>query len=310
MKAASGDLPEGDGWIFELKWDGMRLVIRIEDGHAAAFSANGNDVTVRFPELEALAAALDGIDCVLDAEAVAFDGDGRPSFGQLQRRMHLTNPTEARRRAVEIPVVLAVFDVLEIDGRSTTELAWQQRRQLLERLLEDGSHWRLSTVHEDGASLFAAAEQQGLEGVMAKRVDRRYQPGRRSPDWLKVKTRRQQEFVVGGWARGRGARSAELASLAVGTFDDGVLRFAGRVGSGITGAEATTLETALGELAADQCPFEHEPPAGPGPRLTWVTPELVVEVAFAEWTSDGRLRHPAYLGRRIDKDASDVVREP
>jgi bifunctional non-homologous end joining protein LigD len=310
MKATSGELPSGNDWIFELKWDGMRLVIRIEDGRAAAFSSNGNDVSVAFPELALLAAALDGLDVVLDAEAVAFDDGGRPSFGMLQRRMHVTNDAEARLRAAEVPIVFAVFDVLEIDGQPTIALAWHQRRDLLEQLLEDGSHWRVSAVHSDGAALLAAATEQRLEGVMAKRIDRRYQPGKRSGDWRKIKVRRRQEFVVGGWARGNGARSSELASLAIGVWDAGTLLFAGRVGSGISSAEAAILEDLLAPLAIDTCPFDRRPPLGPGPALMWVEPRVVVEVAFGEWTSDGRLRHPSYVGRRTDKDAARVVREP
>ncbi len=310
MKATSGELPTGPGWIFELKWDGMRLVIRVEAGRAAAFSSNGNDVTVAFPELALLADALGRLDVVLDAEAVAFDDGGRPSFEMLQRRMHVTNDAEARLRATEVPIVFAVFDVLEIDGQPTIALAWQQRRHLLEQLLDDGSHWRVSAVHSDGAALLAAATEQRLEGVMAKRTDRPYRPGARSGDWRKVKVRRRQEFVVGGWARGQGARSSELASLAIGVRDAGALVFAGRVGSGISSAEAATLEDLLAPLVTETSPFDRPPPPGPGPALVWVEPRVVVEVAFGEWTADGRLRHPAYLGRRTDKDASAVVREP
>lgn len=311
MKAVGGDLPTGEDWIFELKWDGMRLGIRVEHGEIGAFSSNGKDATTRFPELAGLVDALHGLDAVLDAEVVAFDDSDTPSFERLQHRMHVASAAEAIRRRSQVPVVLAVFDLLELDGTETIQMPWQQRRTLLDQVLTDGPHWRLSRVHEDGDALFESATEKRLEGVMAKRVDSTYQPGRRSHSWRKVKIRRHQELVVGGWARGRGSRSNELGSLAVGYFDeDRRFRFAGRVGSGLTSNEAAVLESLLEPMSVPRCRFDPEPPRATVADMHWVEPELVVEIAFAEWTSDGRLRHPTYLGRRDDVEASEVVREP
>jgi len=180
-------------------------------------------------------------------------------------------------------------------------------------VLEPGPRWRCSPMHDDGPALLAAAAERGLEGVVAKRLDSRYEPGKRTRTWIKVKVRRRQEMVVGGWLPGEGNRRGRIGALLVGYHDGpggGPLTFAGRVGTGFKDAELRRLGTLFDELATDECPFDPPPPRAEilrGPR--WVRPDLVAELEFGEWTSDGRLRHPSYLGLRDDKDAQDVTRD-
>jgi bifunctional non-homologous end joining protein LigD len=315
MKATAGQLPsDDDGWAYEIKWDGMRVLTSI-DGASGAMemrSSNRIEITQRFPELAALPETLRGHGVVLDGEVVAFDADGHASFSRMQQRMHLDHPGEEVRRAV--PVSYLIFDLLSLDGNNTTSLTYEQRRKLLVDLVEPGPSWQVPAHHMgDGAALLAAAAAKGLEGLMAKRLDSPYLPGRRSPAWRKIKVRREQEVVVVGWLPGEGNRSGHLGALLAGVHDPTEpgrpLRFAGRVGTGFSDAELRRLGDRLAGLATPASPL-----ASPIPReivrlARWVRPELVAQVAFGEWTPDGRMRHPSYLGLRMDKDPSDVVRE-
>src|SRR5262245_28483493 len=207
MKAVSGDLPAAteDGWIYEIKWDGMRLLGRCSDGTVTYKTTNGLDATARFPELAGLAEAI-GCDAVLDGEVIAIDEAGRPSFGLLQQRMHLASAVDIRRRMVDVPVQLALFDLLWLDGADVCPLPWSERRRLLEELVETAPKWRVPSFDDDGPGLLEIVNVQGFEGVMAKRTDSPYLPGRRSPTWRKVKVRRHQEVVVGGWWPGEKGR--------------------------------------------------------------------------------------------------------
>jgi bifunctional non-homologous end joining protein LigD len=315
MKATSGDLPFGEDWTYEVKWDGMRALCFVDGDRLRLQSVNERDVTVSWPELAGLPEALPAATALLDGELVATDADGRPDFGRLQQRMHVTDPAEARRRMEEVPVSYVVFDLLHLDGHDLTGLPLRDRRRLLDQVLEPAPRWRVSPLHDDGPALLAAADERGLEGVVAKRLDSRYEPGTRTRAWLKVKVRRRQELVIGGWLPGEGNRAGRIGALLVGYHDaagdGGPLRFAGRVGTGFKEAELRRLGGLFAELATDHCPFDPPPPRAEilrGP--TWVRPELVAELAFGEWTSDHRLRHPSYLGLRIDKAAADVTREP
>ena len=306
MKATPGDLPSGAGWSFEVKWDGMRLLAHINDGLTLRTSTQ-IDTTARFPELAKLPDVFGGKSAVVDGEVVALDGDGRPSFEVLQQRMHITEPREVQRRAAEIPAAFQVFDLLHFDGHDLTGLPLVDRRKVLHSVLDAGSAWRVTTVHEDGVALLAVAGQQHLEGIVAKRDDSTYRPGSRSAAWRKVKIRRHQEFVVGGWSPGAGQRSNHLGSLLVGFYDQGSLRYAGRVGTGFSSAELKRLIDKLTPLVVDADPFAPAVQRPDAHRATFVRPELVVEVAYAEWTSARRLRHPAYLGERLDVDPRSVT---
>ncbi len=315
MRAVTGPLPDDeDGWAYEVKWDGMRLLAQVDD-EVRLTSTNGIDATARFPELAGLADHLAGHRAVLDGEVVAFDDQGRSSFSALQARMHLTDPAKVAQLRREVPVQYVVFDLLHLDDHPTIDLPYLDRRRLLTGLVEPSTGW-LVPGHRvgEGAELLAAAAERGLEGVMAKRVDSVYRPGKRSPAWRKVKVRRRQEVVIGGWSTGEGGRSSSFGALLVGVRDPGdpggPLRFAGGVGTGFTDGVLTELRHRLADLAVDECPFTPVPP-GPVRRTAhWARPELVAEVAFGDWTPEGRLRHPSYLGLRIDKDPADVVREP
>jgi bifunctional non-homologous end joining protein LigD len=314
MKATAGDLPTDEGWAFEVKWDGMRALTWIDGPSWRVQSVNERDVTASWPELAGLAEALPAATALLDGELVATDEAGRPDFGRLQQRMHVSDPAEARRRAAEVPVTYVVFDLLHLDGHDLMGRPWSDRRRLLDQVVEPGVRWRPSPVHDDGAELLTAADERGLEGVVAKRVDSIYVPGSRARTWRKVKVRRRQEMVVGGWLPGEGTRQGRLGALLVGYHEepgDGPLRYAGRVGTGFREAELQRLAAVLADLEDDACPFDPPPPRADLVRgATWVRPELVAELAFGEWTGDGRLRHPSYLGQRIDKDARDVTRDP
>lgn len=314
MKATAGELPAGDGWVHEVKWDGMRALTFVDDTSVRVQSYNLRDVTVSWPELATLADGINGEVALLDGELVATDEHGVPSFGRLQQRMHVANPAEAARRAVEVPVTYVVFDLLHLDGHDLTGLPLQDRRALLEKVLEPSPVWRPSPQHDDGGALLGAATERGLEGIVSKRRDSTYEPGRRTRTWLKVKVRNRQEMVVGGWLAGEGNRTGRIGALLVGYHDEpggGPLRYAGRVGTGFTEAELARLASILRPLEVDECPFEPPPPRADLVRgATWVRPELVAELAFGEWTGDGRLRHPSYLGLRDDKDAREVTKAP
>ncbi len=328
MKAVSGELPTDEqGWTFEVKWDGMRVLAYAEPSGPTPMkliTTNGKDATASFPELWPMADALGGRAAILDGEVVAFAAPTsahaipRPDFGRLQQRMHVTNVADARRRAATVPVSFMAFDLLHLDDTSLLTVPYRDRRRLLRELLPDGPAWSVPADWSGtGADLLALARTNGLEGVLAKRADSSYQPGKRSPTWRKVKVRLHQEFVVGGWTDGGGGRSGVLGALLMGVTDDQPrpgqplrLRYVGRVGTGFDAAELGRLGRLLGELAASASPFIN-PPADPALRTAhFVRPELVVEVAFGEWTSEGLLRHPSYLGQRLDKEPIDVRQEP
>jgi bifunctional non-homologous end joining protein LigD len=309
MKGTAGDLPTGNDWVYELKWDGMRLIAHIDDTGARLQSSNGRDVTASFPDLAGLAELGEGYDgLVLDGEVVAF-ADGRPSFGALQQRMHITDPAEAARRASDTPVIYVVFDLLWLDGHDTTSLPLRDRRALLEQVVEPGPAWRrCEQHHDDPQALLDTVAADRLEGLMAKRTDSTYQPGRRSTSWIKIKPRQRQEFVVAGWLSGRGRRAAGLGSLLVGYYDGSELRYAGSAGSGLTDATISEWQHILVEQPS--CPFAEAPPIlRDGRTVHWCRPDQVVEIAFGEWPDEQQLRHPVVLGRRTDKDPADVRRE-
>jgi bifunctional non-homologous end joining protein LigD len=299
-----------DNYAFEVKWDGVRAIAYVEGGRARFESRRGGDITSRYPELRGLGPALSSTAAVLDGEIVAFEGE-RPSFERLQRRMHVSNERAVRRLMGEVPVVYVIFDLLWLEGRSTLELPYRERRKLLDELAPQGPSWQTPAAHEGGGTeLLDATKRLELEGVVAKRLESVYEPGRRSRAWVKVKNHNSQEFVVGGWAPGKGARSTSLGALLIGYYEstdpDARLKYAGRVGTGLTEAELRRLVELLEPLRRDTSPFS------PAPRVkgaVFVDPELVAEVEFTEWTNAGAVRAPVYLGLRDDRDPRDVVRE-
>ncbi len=298
-----------DGWVFERKLDGMRvLASRSADG-VDLRSRTGRDAGRSFPELVEALASVDVPDFVIDGEVVAFDG-AQTSFARLQQRMHVNNPTKALQVGVKIHYY--VFDLLHLDGHSTRGLPLRERKALLRDLFEWDDPLRF-TQHRntDGEAYFAQACSKGWEGLIAKRADSLYRPGR-TTDWLKFKCEQGQEFVVGGWTDPQGSRS-DFGALLLGYYDDnGVLRYAGKVGTGFDHRLLTSISEKLRKLATpDNAYDETTLPAGQAWRRSvhWVEPKLVAQVAFSEWTTDGQLRHPRFLGLRNDKAAKDVIRE-
>jgi bifunctional non-homologous end joining protein LigD len=293
LAVASNDLPRDDeSWAYEMKWDGYRAIVGLDGGRMRIASRRGNDVTPRYPELDGLAAGV-GVDAILDGELVVLDKHGHASFQAIQQ--HLA------------PAVFVCFDVLSVDDRDVTALPWQERRLLLERIGLSGERWQTSPATiGDGARARAAAEELEFEGVVCKRLDSPYLPGRRSPAWRKVKTTKGQELVIGGWLPGAGRLADTLGSVLVGYHDGvgGPLRYAGRVGSGFKDDDRDAMQRSL--RRRETSPFD------PAPKIkdaVWVEPDCVAQVKFTEWTSDAVLRQPVFLGLRDDKDPNEVVRE-
>lgn len=311
LAVAATTLPaDNNQWGYEMKWDGMRVLATVEGGRVRLTSRRGNEVTERFPELRGLGEAMGAREAVLDGEVIALDDAGQPSFERLQPRMHVGSRAKARQLASQNPVALMLFDVLWLEGHLVISLSYRERRHRLEHLELAGSHWQTPpTTYGSGARVLQTAQELGLEGVVAKRVDSPYRPDERSDAWRKVKVTAGQELVVGGWLTGNGRLAGRLGSLLVGYHEEpgGPLRYAGRVGSGINESTRAGLEAVLAPLRRERSPFVDTPRL---PDPTWTEPELVVEVGFHQWTSAGVLRAPRFRGMRDDKDPRDVVREP
>ena len=313
MRAVAVDSlpPDDPRWGYEVKWDGVRALAYVEGGRARLQSRTMKDITDRYPELAVLGRDLDGV--VLDGEVVALDESGRPRFERLQQRINVMPGPPVTRRAAAIPVSYVAFDVLHHGGRSLLDAPYSERREVLAGLALPEEVARAPRHHVgQGAALLAASRAQGLEGLVAKRLDGPYLPGRRSRLWLKVKNFRRQELVIGGWLPGSGGRADALGALLVGYYGEGGLRYAGRVGTGFTEAELARVRERLHTLARDASPFGPDPALPPEVRRAarFVEPLLVAEVAFSEWTSAGTLRAPSYKGLRDDVDPGQVVREP
>jgi bifunctional non-homologous end joining protein LigD len=312
MLATAGQLPppeEDDRWGYEFKWDGVRAVAAVHGGVLALTSRKGTDITVRYPEVGRLPEALAGHDAVVDGEIVAMDAAGRPDFGALQNRMHRTGP-EVPRMAAEKPVTYLVFDLLSWDGEDLLGVPYAQRRERLDALGLAGHRWVATPWFAGGgAQVLAASQENGLEGVVAKRLNSVYRPGLRGPDWRKIKNFRSQAVVVGGWRAGQGRRAGGIGSLLFGVPDDeGRLVYAGHVGTGFTDQDLADLKRMF--TARKTSPFHGVLPRDVTRDAHWVEPDLVGEVAYAVWTADGRLRHPAWRGVRDDLEPDDVVVEP
>ncbi|PZS27636.1 MAG: DNA ligase [Pseudonocardiales bacterium] len=310
MLATPGTLPPPEheqGWAYEMKWDGVRAVVYVDGGRARAMSRNDIDMTVSYPELRALGLALGTTQVVLDGELVAFDAQGRPSFSALQQRMHVADAAAARRLATRVPVVYVIFDLLHLDGRSLLLEPYDVRREQLGALSLGGDSWQVSPVFSGpGANILAASREQGMEGVLAKRRDSIYEPGKRTKAWFKIKHVRMQEIVIGGWRPGNGRRAGKIGSLILGLPEQGKLRYIGQVGTGFTEALLADLGTRLARLQRKSSPFATELPSAVRRDAHWVSPRLVGEVAFTEWTPDALLRHPSWRGLRPAKSPADV----
>lgn len=306
MLATSGGLPGGPGWGYEFKWDGVRAIGYVADG-VRLLSRNDRDVTRAYPELGELARLLSGRRAVLDGEVVALDGEGRPSFAALQRRMHVRAPSAALVGGT--PVRMYLFDLLHLDGRDLTSLPYTERRALLQELDLSGQsvdtppYW----TGDAGRDLATAAADLGLEGVVAKQLDSPYQPGRRSPAWVKVPLNDTVEVIVGGYQPGAGRRAGTVGSLLLGMYDQGdKLAFIGHVGTGFTQAALRDLQQRLDKLRRPDPPFASPVPREHARHAVWVDPVLVGDVTFRSWTPDNRLRHPSWKGLRSDREPTEI----
>jgi bifunctional non-homologous end joining protein LigD len=286
MKAVLSTLPpesEDEKWAYEIKWDGYRTLCFVEGGTVRLQSSNKLDVTKKYPELAGLPKSVKKKSAILDGELVIFDAAGRPTFELMQRH--------------ETPVVFQVFDVLSIGGKDVIAEPYERRRDLLAGLVEQGSNWSVPSHRVGGGrDLFEAAAERDLEGVMAKRLGTPYQPGKRTPNWRKVKIRREVEVVVGGYTGGTGARASSFGALLVGRpADDGTLAFAGGVGTGYSQRTLDTLLKTLRSLRTDRCPFTPTPPREYTRNATWVEPVLTAVIELTEFTNEGYVRHASFI---------------
>jgi len=302
MLATKGDHVPGAGWTHEVKWDGMRVLVDRTERGLRIWSRNENDVTVSFPELHTLAAL--GEDFLLDGEVVAL-GEGVPSFGALADRMHVRDANRARRLAETNPVTLIAFDVLRLDGEDLCPRPLVERRERLESMGLNDVAWQVPPTYDDGQMLLDAAEQQGLEGIVSKRLASPYRPGMRSRDWLKFPIRPTGSYVVGGFRHETGS-THRLGAVLVGQPTAKGLEFRGRVGSGIAGRAGPILAEQLLPLVVPDSPFTEVLPRLDLVGTVWVEPVLVVDVQYLKLTNDGRLRQPAYRGVRTDLTPSDL----
>ena len=296
-------VPKGEGWLYEVKWDGYRALAYVRGGGVELYSRNQNLLNDRFQSVvRELPKAVRTPDCVLDGEVVAIDDEGRATFSAMQQGKPGTR------------YLFVAFDLLEVEYEPIIDSPLSARRRRLEQLLDKRNQTvQLSDTFDDGDALFRAAQEQHFEGIVAKRVDSRYEPGRRSHSWVKVKATNSQEFVVGGYTRGEGRRSGSFGSLLLGVYDEvgKKLRYVGSVGTGFTEKEIDRLLPILQQLETNEPPFDPvpKPPRVRKGDIHWTQAKLVAEVEFVEWTHDGRLRAPSYLGLREDKTAVEVKRE-
>lgn len=307
MAVLQREPPRDDArWAFELKWDGVRATAYVAGESVRLMSRNDRDVTASYPELGVLATMLDR-PAVLDGEIVALDDRGRPSFGRLQRRMHVHRPGE--RLLAAVPVHFFLFDVLHLDDESLLNRPYTERRERLDALgLDQGTVRTPPWWRDDVDEVLNLSLDNGLEGIVGKPLTSPYRPRKRGP-WIKIKNTRHQECVLAGWVPGEGRRSDMIGSLVLGVFEDHGLVYIGNVGTGFTEAILRDLAARLAPLRRETNPFDTAVPREVERNAQWVEPELVGEVAFGEWTGEGYLRHPSWRGLRPDKAPEDVHRE-
>ncbi len=312
MLAVAGELPKDDeGWAYETKWDGIRAIVFVDHGRVRVASRNEKDLTALFPELRSVGDLLGSRACVLDGEIVSLGPEGRPAFHRLQHRLQLTKPAAIARLETKEPAMLVVFDVLHLDGESLLEETYDRRRSILESLKLSGPSVITGDSFRDrrGSDVLRATFENELEGVVAKRRDSPYRPGQRRAEWTKIKNLKMQEVVLGGWTEGRGERAATFGALLLGIPETSGLRFVGKVGTGFDTQERKQLLRAMKRIASAKSPFDAPLTARELQGVHFLKPKLVGEVRYAEWTSERRLRHPAWRGLREDKAPSDVVAE-
>ncbi len=312
MMASLGTMPSGPGWSYEMKWDGIRVIAEVDETGCRLWSRNSRDVSGGYPELIGLAQAP-GLElpAVLDGEIVTLDEAGAPSFGLLQRRMHVRDRRQLTHLIKEVPVSVRVFDVLRFAGSSLLEATYDERRALLDSLDIGDPFWEVPPAYSDADEALELSASTGLEGVVAKRRKSRYLPGKRSSDWIKVKPVLTRDVILCGWHPGEGNRAGRIGSLYCGAYDSpgGELVLIGKVGSGLDFAMLEVLSAELAALELDTPPFDTSTIPNADRRAAhWLDPLLVAEVTYSGWAADGRLRHPVWRGLRLDIDPSSVIR--
>lgn len=308
MLAVLSDLPaDQEHFAFEYKWDGVRAISYWDGRTLRIESRNQLDVTRRYPELADLGLALGKRPAIVDGEILALDASGRPSFSLLQRRMHAEGSEHIRRLMKQVPVIYVLFDLLWADGKSTLSLPYAKRRATLEELTVAGPNWQITPSHVgQGTAMLSAAKSSGLEGLVAKRLDSVYEPGRRSPNWLKIKVIFGQEFVIGGWIPEKGVHHDRVGSLLLGYYERPAsgaphrLRYAGNVGSGFNASLHAKLTALLKSRAIDHSPFADRIAKK---DVAFVRPDLVAEVEYRRWPEGGRVQQASFKGLRTDKPA-------
>jgi bifunctional non-homologous end joining protein LigD len=297
-----------EDYFIEYKWDGVRAIAYCNRGNIVLRSRNNLDITRRYPELHALGRELASRRIILDGEIIAMDEHNRPSFARLQRRMHVNDAKQIERLTREVPAFYVLFDILYRDGRNTMKLPYTDRRELLEGLNLAGSHWQLTPAHRgQGKPMLQAARTSGLEGIVAKRFDGPYLPGKRSDCWLKVKIVHEQELVIGGWIPEGGDRLNRVGALLLGYYGaDGNLRYAGNVGTGFDAETHALLTERFRQHARQDSPFAERLPRR---NVRFLDPVLVAQVEYRRWPRDGHVQQGAFKGLRTDKRARQITRE-
>ena len=297
-----------DGWLFELKYDGIRAMVSVAGDLVRITGRRGGDETAHYPEAQAIRAGIRARQAIVDGELVVLDADGRPSFERMQQRINVTRESDVRRVAAEHPVTFIAFDLLELEGRDMLSTELRIRKKTLRETIVDSPHILFAAhVERDGESLFEVARGSGIEGIVGKRADSLYRPGIRSPDWVKIKSWRSQSCIIVGYTAGRGRRLNQLGALILAVLDGTRLVHCGQVGTGFDEKTLRDLRDRLRPLEMKTCPLDITPKTSE--PATWVKPELVCEVRFAGWTRDGILRHPAYRTLRPDQRPEDCTRE-
>jgi len=313
MLAKAARLPaDQENYSYEIKWDGIRAIAYLEKKQLKLFSRNQLDITAQYPELQQLALKHQQNSLILDGEIITFNAQGQPSFELLQKRMNLSSAKSIQQICQTVPVTYIIFDLLANDGRLLLEERYTERRAKLEKLRLSGLHWQTPAYQAGtGITMLKATKCLGLEGIIAKRLNSPYLPGKRSGDWLKIKHIAQQELVIGGWVEGQGKRTGTIGALLVGYYDPAPARnrqlnYAGKVGSGFSEDTLAMLKQTFRSLQRSTSPFAGPTPAG----AIFIEPNLVGQFEFTEWTGNNTLRHPVFKGLRPDKDPRTVVREP
>lgn len=315
MLAKLGSIPfDTEDYAYEIKWDGLRAILYVQNGKIKILSRNLKDITSQYPELQELSNCFKGKNAILDGEIVILDKDNKPSFSLLQYRMGVVSAVEITEKMHAFPVNYIIFDLLYYMDESLLHLSYLERQKLLSSLKLSGSYWQTPGFKTQGITMLEATKKLNLEGIVAKRLHSTYLPGKRTGDWLKIKNQHRQELLIAGWVPGKGSRQGTLGSILTGYFDHlpaendhQHLIYAGKVGTGFNRETLNKLKILFKPLEISQNPFNHEPPIKE--KVIFLKPILIGEFEFTEWTPSGTMRHPSFKGLRQDKDPRFIVRE-